>query len=162
MQIQISWLLQKPTDLDLTVCKGRVYPGSAGQGLKTPLWGMSKEYPLCCFFFVVVFFVVFFFFQKKVFICILLEHMLLKYIQPNTKFPFLQPKFRNTFFFVVVVFGFYGPFKNISLISSQSFIKGGRKPENPGKNHLTIRKQNLAFPRDPSKAWTTVVRNLMD
>ena len=44
MQIQISWLLseaksrsvgffQKPTDLDLQFCKGRVYPGSAGQGL---------------------------------------------------------------------------------------------------------------------------------
>ena len=43
-------------------------------------------------------------------------------------------------------FGFYGPFKNISLISSRSFIEGGRKPENPEKNHLTIRKQNLAFP----------------
>ena len=37
-------------------------------------------------------------------------------------------------------------FKNILLITSRSFIKGGRKPENPGKNHLTIRKQNLAFP----------------
>ena len=34
MQIQISWLLQKPTDLDL-VCKDRVYPGSGGQGLKS-------------------------------------------------------------------------------------------------------------------------------
>ena len=54
MQIQICWLLQKPTDLDLhclqcssrsvgffrsqliwiyTVCKGRTYPGSAGLGL---------------------------------------------------------------------------------------------------------------------------------
>ena len=36
MQIQISWLLQRPTDLDLhcyTVCKDRVYPGSAGQRL---------------------------------------------------------------------------------------------------------------------------------
>ena len=43
-------------------------------------------------------------------------------------------------------FGFYGPFKNISLISSWSFINGGRKPENPGKNHLAIRKQRLAFP----------------
>ena len=42
--------------------------------------------------------------------------------------------------------GVYCPFKNISLISSQSFIKGGRKPENQGKNHLTIRKQNLSFP----------------
>ena len=48
--------------------------------------------------------------------------------------------------FYFFYFGFYGPFKNISLISSRSFIKGGRKPENPGKNHLTIRKQTLAFP----------------
>ena len=46
----------------------------------------------------------------------------------------------------VLIFGFYGPFKNISLISSRSFIEGGRKSENPEKNHLTIRKQNLAFP----------------
>ena len=50
------------------------------------------------------------------------------------------------FFFFFFLFGFYGPFKNISLISSWSFIEGGRKPENPEKNHLTIRKQNLAFP----------------
>ena len=50
------------------------------------------------------------------------------------------------FFFFFFWFGFYGPFKNISLISSRSFIKGWRKPENPEKNHLTIRKQNLAFP----------------
>ena len=48
--------------------------------------------------------------------------------------------------FFFFLFGFYGPFKNISLISSRSFIEGGRKPENPEKNHLTIRKQNLAFP----------------
>ena len=27
-----------------------------------------------------------------------------------------------------------------------TYIEGGRKPENPEKNHLTIRKQNLAFP----------------
>ena len=46
----------------------------------------------------------------------------------------------------VFLFGFYGPFKNISLISSRSFIKDGQKPESPGKNHLTTRKQNLAFP----------------
>ena len=39
----------------------------------------------------------------------------------------------------------YGPFKNISLILNRSYIKGGRKPENPGKNHQTIHKQNLAF-----------------
>ena len=60
------------------------------------------------------------------------------------------------------LFGFYGPFKNISLISSQSFIKGGGKPENPGKKHLTIRKQNLAFSHDPSETRTIAVRNLMD
>ena len=52
----------------------------------------------------------------------------------------------QSFFFFFFLFGFYGPFKNISLISSRSFIEGGRKPENPEKNHLTIRKQNLAFP----------------
>ena len=45
----------------------------------------------------------------------------------------------------------YGPFKNISLTSSRSFIKVGRKPEIPGDggwvgNNLTISKQNLAFP----------------
>ena len=33
MQIQISWLLQKPTDLDLHCLQNRVYLGSAGQGL---------------------------------------------------------------------------------------------------------------------------------
>ena len=37
------------------------------------------------------------------------------------------------FFIVFFLFGFYGCFKNISLISSRSFIKGGRKPENSGK-----------------------------
>ena len=50
------------------------------------------------------------------------------------------------FFFFFFGFGFYSPFKDISLISSQSFIEGGRKLENPGKNHLTICQQNLAFP----------------
>ena len=34
MQIQISWLLKKPTDLDLHCLQNRIYPGSAGQGLK--------------------------------------------------------------------------------------------------------------------------------
>ena len=54
-----------------------------------------------------------------------------------------QPLYIFFFFFR---FGFYSPFKIISLISSRSFIKGGRKWENLGENHLTIRKQNLAFP----------------
>ena len=34
MQIQISWLLKKPTDLDLHCLQNRIYPGSAGQGLR--------------------------------------------------------------------------------------------------------------------------------
>ena len=69
----------------------------------------------------------------------------------------------SDFFFIIIIwFGFYGPFKNISLISSWSFIKGGRKLESWGKNQLTIRKQNLAFPRVLSEARTTAVRNLMD
>ena len=33
MQIQISWLLKKPTDLDLHCLQNSVYPGSAGQEL---------------------------------------------------------------------------------------------------------------------------------
>ena len=33
VQIQISWLLQKPTDLDLHCLQNRIYLGSAGQGL---------------------------------------------------------------------------------------------------------------------------------
>ena len=52
----------------------------------------------------------------------------------------------NVEYIFFILFGFYGPFKNISLISSRSFIEGGGKPEYPEKNHLTIRKQNLAFP----------------
>ena len=34
MQIQVSWLLQKPTDLDLHYLQSRVYLGLAGQGLR--------------------------------------------------------------------------------------------------------------------------------
>ena len=34
MQIQISWLLRSQLIWICTVCKGRVYPGSAGQGLR--------------------------------------------------------------------------------------------------------------------------------
>ena len=33
VQIQISWLLRSQLIWSYTVCKGRVYPGSAGQGL---------------------------------------------------------------------------------------------------------------------------------
>ena len=55
------------------------------------------------------------------------------------------PNIQNSPFYFFWV-GFYGPSKNISLILDWAFIKDGRKPENPGKNHLAIRKQNLAFP----------------
>ena len=53
--------------------------------------------------------------------------------------------------FVFFLIGLYGPFKNSSLTSSRSFTNDGRKPENPGKNHLTIRKQNLANSVDPDE-----------
>ena len=44
MQIQISWLLQKPTDLDLHCLQNRIYPGSAGQGLSIcKLWLTGLE-----------------------------------------------------------------------------------------------------------------------
>ena len=45
VQIQISWLLRSQLIWIYTVCKCRVYPGSAGQGLR----GTSKEYPLHMF-----------------------------------------------------------------------------------------------------------------
>ena len=44
-----------------------------------------------------------------------------------------QPVHSWFFFYIFFFdFGFYCPFKNISLISSWSFITGGQKPENPG------------------------------
>ena len=42
VQIQISWLLQKPTDLDLHCLQNRVYPGSAGQGLSINIKSVDK------------------------------------------------------------------------------------------------------------------------
>ena len=47
----------------------------------------------------------------------------------------------NDLFFIFLIL----LFKNISLTLSRSVIKGGRKMESLGKNHLTIRKQNLAW-----------------
>ena len=58
-------------------------------------------------------------------------------------------------YFFFFWFGFYGPFKNISLISSQLFIKGGQKLEKTGEpreNHLTIHTQTLAFPH-VTRTW---------
>ena len=52
---------------------------------------------------------------------------------------------RAFFLFFYFFFFFVFVFKNISLISRRSFIKGGRKTREPGENHLTIRKQNLPF-----------------
>ena len=67
------------------------------------------------------------------------------------------------FFFVFLLLFFYLGFTALSSIfhiyradHSQRWAKTRKK------KHLTIRKQNLAFPRVPSKARTTVVRNLMD
>ena len=92
-------------------------------------------------------------------------HCLLRLVCPNTYGKYGNPSPAAEvgyvflfLFFVCFIFGFYSPFKNISLISSRLFIKGGQKPENQRKNHLTIRKQNC----DPGKARTTAVRNLMD
>ena len=43
MQIQISWLLKKPTDLDLHYLQNRIYPGSAGQGLTQCIFLVSGK-----------------------------------------------------------------------------------------------------------------------
>ena len=56
----------------------------------------------------------------------------------------LTPLQENLFFFFFDL-GFTA-LSRISLISSQSFIKDGQKPENLWKNHLTVHKQNLASP----------------
>ena len=51
MQIQISWLLEKPTDLDLHCLQNRIYPGSAGQGLRvmdTFLWEATLSKLFLC------------------------------------------------------------------------------------------------------------------
>ena len=58
------------------------------------------------------------------------------------------PKYGNDvpLFYFIYLFIFFGPFKNNLRISSRSFIKEGRKPENPEKNRLTVRQQNLSFP----------------
>ena len=48
MQIQISWLLQKPTDLDGHCLQNKGYPGSAGQGLKYKLQQYKKISAVAC------------------------------------------------------------------------------------------------------------------
>ena len=74
------------------------------------------------------------------------------------------PKTLGIFFFFFFFFWnwvlqpFQEYFTYIELIVHQ----GGRKPENPGKNHLTICKQNGFRTYDLSEVLTTAVRNLMD
>ena len=46
MQIQISWLLRSQLIWIFTVCKGRVYPGSAGQGLTVLTGNKGTEQPM--------------------------------------------------------------------------------------------------------------------
>ena len=50
VQIQISWLLQKPTDLDLHCLQNRIYPGSAGQGLIGLIALNSFSFRICNIF----------------------------------------------------------------------------------------------------------------
>ena len=62
VQIQISWLLRSKLIWIYTVCKGRVYPGSAGQGLSTMLLYLAFLFialclPNCICSFVIIFFI---------------------------------------------------------------------------------------------------------
>ena len=68
----------------------------------------------------------------------LLSHFLVKYVLHLSA----------VFFFFFFLFGFYGPFKNISHIEPIVYQRWAKTSEPGGKNHLTIRKQNLAFPHD--------------
>ena len=56
-------------------------------------------------------------------------------------------------------FRFYGPFKNISLISSRSLIRCRRNPGYPEKNHLAYRCRTWHLTCVPSEARTTAVRD---
>ena len=64
------------------------------------------------------------------------------------------------------MFSFYLGFTALSrifhLYRADWSSKVGENWKSRGENHLTIRKQNMVFPRDPSEAQTTAVRNLMD
>ena len=57
-------------------------------------------------------------------------------------------------------FGFYGPFKNISLTLSRSLIRGG-KTGVPGEKTHDLPMQNLASHMYPREALTTAVRDPM-
>ena len=62
MQIQISWLLKKPTDLDINCLQNRVWPGSVGQGLILSAPNLRLHLSTAIFF--LSFFFFFFFFDK--------------------------------------------------------------------------------------------------
>ena len=150
VQIQISWLFQKPTDLDLHCLqrqgisgfsmirvnqKAFIWQPGALSGMfwpKNPDQNIPLQFDLNLQF-------------SKACLSNADDDDLMFYIPFNINVISRWWKI-FFFFFFFFWFGFYGPFKNISLISSWSFIEGGRKPENPEKNHLSIRKQNLAFP----------------
>ena len=66
------------------------------------------------------------------------------------------------FFFFFFYLGFTALSRIFHLYQAVPSSKAGKNRRKQGKNHLTIHKQNLAFPRDPSEAQTTAVRNLMD
>ena len=57
-----------------------------------------------------------------------------------------NPLCRNIFFFSTRLDYWGPPWGYGEQVIYTYFIKDGRNPENPGKNHLTIRKQNFAFP----------------
>ena len=131
-----------------TVCKGRTYPGSAGPGLKA-LLGKGQRSDIIIYGLLKSWFVlglIHYPYMDLTHIRMYIRKSQTKFHKYKTCPLHIMSIFFFFFFFFFFWFGFYGPFKNISLISSRSFIEGGRKLENPEKNHLTIRKQNLAFP----------------
>ena len=70
-----------------------------------------------------------------------------------------QSYFFFYFFFLIWVLQ---PFQEYLTYIESIIHQRWAKTAEPGKNHLTICKQNLAFPCDLGEAQTTVVRKLMD
>ena len=70
-----------------------------------------------------------------------------------------QPVHSSSIFFDL---GFTTLSRIFCLYWADRSSKVGENRRTQGKKHRTIRKQNLVFPRDPSEAWTTAVRNLME
>ena len=82
------------------------------------------------------------------------------------KYKTRQNKTECNFFYYYLIWvlrPFQEYFTYIELIVHQRWAKAGEPGGGGGgENQLTIRKQNLAFPRVLSEARTTAVRNLMD